>query len=56
VATASGGLQASVTIQPGYKALWDEAQIRPALTTAQTRPQALLSGGKSALSAQADFA
>jgi hypothetical protein len=35
VAAVAGGTQATVTIQPGYKALWYEAQIKPALTTAQ---------------------
>jgi len=38
VAAAAGGAQASVTIQPGYKALWYEAQVKPALATAQARP------------------
>jgi hypothetical protein len=37
VAAVAGGAQASMTIQPGYKALWYEAQVKPALTTAQAR-------------------
>jgi hypothetical protein len=38
VAAVAGGAQASISIQAGYKAIWYEAQIRPALTTAQARP------------------
>jgi hypothetical protein len=37
VAALSGGAQSSITIQAGYKALWYEAQIKPALTTAQAQ-------------------
>jgi hypothetical protein len=37
VAIVQGGAHASVTIQPGYKALWYDVQIKSALATTQAR-------------------